>query len=530
MTVQARRDSPCAPRLATVGRCRHRVSGSNELSGGATLKPKVRPIYAAKRLMRTLLFLLILVNCSGAEVRRGILVATPTPTLLAAPTPMSDEDAAFWRSYFSATPTPSPEIQVTKSLPDPSWGFPVILLLGILIFIGIRNLPSREGYRVAHQEAPRPAPAVQQPLRPFSEEPIKPPELAQKNVEPIEANWDNIILSEATKEKLKTYCELLTHHQWYSSQGIPIPKGLLFYGPPGTGKTETARFLSKKAGFSFVSLTSADLKVGWIGQAAVAIQNAFKAAREKAPSVVYIDEIDASCPTRQSGHTTCIDAEVNGQLLQELDGMKTDDSRPVFVFASTNRRDMIDPAILQRFTEHIEITLPSLEERIQLLRLFIKIPFDTPQGTVSSPYPTGWENAMREDRIGYRWNIENGWSGNGMAECVIGREITPESARIQEFLRKEGSDPGTAQKVLFGQYEHFTKNAIPYYMSEAKAKYWQALEGEGHILERLALATEGQSGRELKNMVTRATMSAVRRSCEGGIRRRVTLKESDFQV
>lgn len=74
--------------------------------------------------------------------------------------------------------------------------------------------------------------------------------------------------------------------------------------------------------------------------------------------MVYIDEIDASCPTRQSGHTTCIDAEVLGQLLQELDGIKTSDERPVFVFAGTNRKDMIDPAILQRFTEHIEIALP----------------------------------------------------------------------------------------------------------------------------------------------------------------------------
>ncbi len=104
------------------------------------------------------------------------------------------------------------------------------------------------------------------------------------------AAWASLILPRATKEALETYCELLSNHQWYANQGIFIPKGLLFYGPPGCGKTETARLLSKKAGFSFISLSSADLKVGWIGQAAVAIQKYFDEARQKAPCIVYIDE------------------------------------------------------------------------------------------------------------------------------------------------------------------------------------------------------------------------------------------------
>jgi len=206
--------------------------------------------------------------------------------------------------------------------------------------------------------------------------PIQVPPPAPVQV-PKEESWDILILPKETKEQLKTYCEILTNHQWYASQGIPIPKGLLFYGPPGCGKTETARFLSKKSGFSFISLSSADLKVGFIGQAAVAIQKYFDEARQKSPCIIYIDEIDASCPTRTAGHNSVIDNEVNAQLLQELDGIKTSDDRPVFVFAGTNRKDLIDPAILQRFTEQIEIALPSADERIQLLDLFIgKIPFD----------------------------------------------------------------------------------------------------------------------------------------------------------
>jgi SpoVK/Ycf46/Vps4 family AAA+-type ATPase len=127
-----------------------------------------------------------------------------------------------------------------------------------------------------------------------------------------EGSWDQLVLPHETKEKLKTYCEILSNHAWYTGQGINPPRGLVFYGPPGCGKTETARFLSKKAGFSFVSLSSADLKVGWIGRAAVAIQKAFADARAKAPCIVY--EIDASCPTRMSGQNSVIDNEVEDSV------------------------------------------------------------------------------------------------------------------------------------------------------------------------------------------------------------------------
>jgi transitional endoplasmic reticulum ATPase len=101
---------------------------------------------------------------------------------------------------------------------------------------------------------------------------------------------------------------------------VPIPKGLLFYGPPGCGKTETARLLSTKSGLPFISLSSADLKVSYIGQAAVAIQKAFDEARQKAPCIIYIDEIDASCPVRTGGPNSVIDNEVNAKCCKSWTG------------------------------------------------------------------------------------------------------------------------------------------------------------------------------------------------------------------
>jgi AAA+ superfamily predicted ATPase len=200
----------------------------------------------------------------------------------------------------------------------------------------------------------------------------------------VQAEWDGLILPTNTKKSVQIYCDILKNYKLYIDQGVPMPKGLLFYGPPGCGKTETARVISKMAGFFFKSLSSADLKVGFIGQAAVAIQNAFNEARTKAPSVVFIDEIEASCPIRTGGCNDVIDREVLAQLLQESDGIKSTDTAPVFVFGGTNRPELIDPALLERFTERLEIPLPDVESRVQLLRKFIgRIPLEDHDTTVA---------------------------------------------------------------------------------------------------------------------------------------------------
>jgi len=213
-----------------------------------------------------------------------------------------------------------------------------------------------------------------------------------------------------------------------------------------------------------------------IGQAAVAIQKYFDEARQKAPSIIYIDEIDASCPIRQSGTHSATDNEVSAQLLQELDGVKTSDSHPVCVLASTNRMDLVDPAILQRFTEHIEIALPCVDERFALLTLFAaEIPFDL--------LPPQDKDAM-EVRL--------------------------------ELL-------GFTLEEIYGPYDQS-------FRSDALLITWNIVMTADAILARIACATEGKSGRELRNMVDRATMRAARRSLKAGARSPVTLQESDFEL
>lgn len=282
-------------------------------------------------------------------------------------------------------------------------------------------------------------------------------------------NWNHLILPQEIKDDLQTYCEVLRNHEHYSKQGISLPKGLLFHGPPGVGKTETARVLSRQAGFRFVSLSTADCKVGWIGHAAVKIQNTFAEARQNAPSMIFIDELDAVCPPRGAYHD-CLSQEATAQLLQEMDGLNSS-SQAIFVFGATNRVDMIDPAFLQRFTEHVEIGLPGPEQRMKLISLFIgKIPF-TQLAT------------------------------------------TPEVADfIQDVLNAN-------------KYSHTTAQ-VQRLILDPQGKYDRDLTTR--ILARLALATEGKSGRDLRNLVTKATMRAIRRSSKDGVQRPVMLKEIDF--
>jgi SpoVK/Ycf46/Vps4 family AAA+-type ATPase len=298
--------------------------------------------------------------------------------------------------------------------------------------------------------------------------------------------WDELILPEQIKDELRTYCQVLREHEFYSKQGIRLPKGLVFHGPPGVGKTETARFLSKQSGFSFVSLSTADLKVGWIGQAAVKSQNTFAEARKNAPCMIFIDELDAACPPRGHSNDSVIGHEVTSQILQEMDGLHSND-HAIFVFAATNRLDMIDPAVLQRFTEHVQIGLPGPEERMKLIDLFI--------GELQ----------------------------------FYDLELEDHGYQVIEYLSDDGEDKHVL--TLHGSQETW-----PLESDTWSAASDEALEimksklclGPYSILARLALATEGRSGRELKNLVTKATMRAIRRSSDGGVRRAVELHQSDF--
>lgn len=199
------------------------------------------------------------------------------------------------------------------------------------------------------------------------------------------ATWDNLILDAKTLKLLKSTASLLQHADTFKSRGISVPRGILLYGPPGTGKTQIARTLAKESGLQFIAAGTADLKANYLGQSANRVKNLFERARSLAPAILFIDELDIIAPDRSQSEHDALTREITGQLLQELDGVKSLVGQ-VFLLAATNLPYSIDSAIRSRFPTMIEIPLPDENCRSQILSVFLKskpLGFDLKEGVLS---------------------------------------------------------------------------------------------------------------------------------------------------
>lgn len=162
----------------------------------------------------------------------------------------------------------------------------------------------------------------------------------------------------------------MTHKERFDAIGIRPPKGLLMHGPPGTGKTMMARACAAQTKATFLKLAGPQLVQMFIGDGAKMVRDAFELAREKAPAIIFIDELDAVGTKRGSGenetrevHRTML------ELLNQLDGFTQDDR--IKVIAATNRPDILDPALLRsgRLDRKIELPLPNEEARARIMQI-----------------------------------------------------------------------------------------------------------------------------------------------------------------
>ena len=148
----------------------------------------------------------------------------------------------------------------------------------------------------------------------------------------------------------------------FSRLGIEPPRGLLLYGPPGTGKTYVIRALANESGAAFFPIKGAELLDKWVGESERAVREVFSRARAVAPAILFFDEIDALAPIRGNSTNSVTDSVV-AALLTEMDGVS--DRGDVFVIGATNRRDLVDPALLRpgRLEVHLRLGLPAPEAR-----------------------------------------------------------------------------------------------------------------------------------------------------------------------
>ena len=176
------------------------------------------------------------------------------------------------------------------------------------------------------------------------------------------------------KEELQEIIDFLRYPQKYATLGGRIPKGVLLVGPPGTGKTLLARAVAGEASVPFFSLSGSDFVEMFVGVGAARVRDLFKQAQEKAPCIVFIDELDAVGKARGINPIQQNDEreQTLNQLLAEMDGF--DPRKGVIILGATNRPEILDPALLRagRFDRQVVVGRPDLQGRLHILRLHAK--------------------------------------------------------------------------------------------------------------------------------------------------------------
>ena len=186
--------------------------------------------------------------------------------------------------------------------------------------------------------------------------------------------FKNIAGAKESKEELSEIVDFLKEPKKFLDMGAKIPRGVLLLGPPGTGKTLMAKAVAGEAGVPFFNISGSEFVEMFVGVGASRVRDLFKQAKKNAPSIVFIDEIDAVGRHRGAGLGGGHDEreQTLNQILVEMDGFETDSS--VIVIASTNRPDVLDPALLRpgRFDRRVTMDLPDINEREAILRIHSK--------------------------------------------------------------------------------------------------------------------------------------------------------------
>jgi ATP-dependent metalloprotease FtsH len=191
----------------------------------------------------------------------------------------------------------------------------------------------------------------------------------------VNINFNNVAGLEEAKIELMEIVDFLKNPSKYTDLGGQIPKGALLVGPPGTGKTLLAKAVAGEAQVPFFSLSGSDFVEMFVGVGASRVRDLFKQAKEKAPCIIFIDEIDAIGRARGKNPMTGANDERENtlnQLLTEMDGFGTNVG--VIILAATNRADILDRALLRagRFDRQIQVEMPDLEERKAIFKVHMK--------------------------------------------------------------------------------------------------------------------------------------------------------------
>ena len=207
---------------------------------------------------------------------------------------------------------------------------------------------------------------------------VDPSALREFLVEVPNVTWESVGGLEDVKQQLKEAVEWpLEDPASFERMGIKPPRGILLYGPPGTGKTLLAKAVANESGANFLSVKGPEVLSKWVGESEKALREIFKKAKQSAPSIVFLDEIDAIAPRRGAYEGSHVTESMVNQLLTSIDGMEG--MEEVVVIGATNRPDILDNGLLRagRFDRLIKVSAPDEPARLAILKVHTK---DMPLG------------------------------------------------------------------------------------------------------------------------------------------------------
>jgi len=203
---------------------------------------------------------------------------------------------------------------------------------------------------------------------------VRPSALREVLVQVPNVTWEDVGGLEPLKEELYEAVEWpLKHKEAFEHTDVKAPKGVLLYGPPGTGKTLIAKALAHTTESNFISIKGPELLSKWVGESEKGVREVFRKARQAAPCIIFLDEIDALVPSRSSSSSDShVTDRVVSQLLTEIDGLE--ELHGVLIIGATNRVDLVDNALLRpgRFDRILEVPLPDAKGREHIFKIHTK--------------------------------------------------------------------------------------------------------------------------------------------------------------
>ena len=203
---------------------------------------------------------------------------------------------------------------------------------------------------------------------------VRPSALREVQVQIPDVSWDDVGGLDELKDELREAVEWpIKHKEAYDYVNVETPKGILLHGPPGTGKTLIAKALAKMTESNFISVKGPELLSKWVGESEKGVREIFRKARQAAPCIIFLDEIDALVPRRGSGNSDShVTENIVSQILTEIDGLE--ELHNVLIIGATNRLDIVDEALLRpgRFDRIIEVGNPNSKGRKHIFDIHTK--------------------------------------------------------------------------------------------------------------------------------------------------------------